>query len=227
MYGVSRHWHKRLVRAGVNTLQPYRQDAPDRSIGADDIVFCDFRAGQRPANAPAGPERTPLSLDPRDPPRRSRAAVRRLPRRTTWADLSRFGRRPGHRYECSGHGRRLGRPISHRVLLTGPVIPYGRSHRPSCRGFRICDPAQTQSTEPRASSSVNCRSSFFIEHGTRSAHLAGVLSHPTGAWEAQRLRCAASTGLVVVTASAMTASAQTSVSPGRPPLDVGLVGGRP
>jgi hypothetical protein len=42
MYGVSRHWHKRIVRAGVNTLQPYRQNPPDRAIGADDIVFCDF-----------------------------------------------------------------------------------------------------------------------------------------------------------------------------------------
>jgi Xaa-Pro aminopeptidase len=42
MYGVSRHWHKRIVRAGVNTLEPYRQNPPDRAIGADDIVFCDF-----------------------------------------------------------------------------------------------------------------------------------------------------------------------------------------
>jgi Xaa-Pro aminopeptidase len=42
MFGVSRHWHKRIVRAGVNTLQPYRQNPPDRAIEADDIVFADF-----------------------------------------------------------------------------------------------------------------------------------------------------------------------------------------
>jgi Xaa-Pro aminopeptidase len=42
MFGVSRHWHKRIVRAGANTLEPYRQDPPDRLIGDDDIVFCDF-----------------------------------------------------------------------------------------------------------------------------------------------------------------------------------------
>jgi Xaa-Pro dipeptidase len=42
MFGVSRHWHKRIVRAGVNTLAPYRQNPPDRVIEADDIVFCDF-----------------------------------------------------------------------------------------------------------------------------------------------------------------------------------------
>lgn len=42
MFGVRRHWHKRIVRAGPNTLQPYRQNPPDRLIAADDIVFCDF-----------------------------------------------------------------------------------------------------------------------------------------------------------------------------------------
>ncbi len=42
MFGVGRWWHKRIVRAGPNTLQPYRENPPDRLIGADDIVFCDF-----------------------------------------------------------------------------------------------------------------------------------------------------------------------------------------
>jgi Xaa-Pro aminopeptidase len=42
LFGMDRHWHKRIVRAGPNTLQPYAQNPPDREIGADDIVFCDF-----------------------------------------------------------------------------------------------------------------------------------------------------------------------------------------
>ena len=42
MFGVSRHWHKRIVRAGVNTLEPYKENPPDRAIAADDIVFLDF-----------------------------------------------------------------------------------------------------------------------------------------------------------------------------------------
>ncbi len=42
MFGVDRHWHKRIVRAGENTLQPYRLNPPDRVIAADDILFCDF-----------------------------------------------------------------------------------------------------------------------------------------------------------------------------------------
>ena len=42
MFGVERHWHKRIVRAGENTLQPYRKNPPDRTIADDDILFCDF-----------------------------------------------------------------------------------------------------------------------------------------------------------------------------------------
>jgi Xaa-Pro aminopeptidase len=42
MFGVDRYWHKRVVRAGQNTLEPYRVNPPDRVIGADDIVLCNF-----------------------------------------------------------------------------------------------------------------------------------------------------------------------------------------
>jgi hypothetical protein len=42
MFGIGRWWHKRIVRAGPNTLQPYQESPPDRVIGADDIAFCDF-----------------------------------------------------------------------------------------------------------------------------------------------------------------------------------------
>ncbi|WP_329063029.1 M24 family metallopeptidase [Amycolatopsis sp. NBC_01480] len=42
LFGVERYWHKRIVRAGVNTLKPYRENPPDRVIGEDDIVFVDF-----------------------------------------------------------------------------------------------------------------------------------------------------------------------------------------
>lgn len=42
LHGVQRFWHKRIVRSGPNTLQPYRENPPDRVIAEDDIVFCDF-----------------------------------------------------------------------------------------------------------------------------------------------------------------------------------------
>jgi Xaa-Pro aminopeptidase len=41
-FDVERHWHKRIVRAGPNTLEPYRRNPPDRMIEGDDIVFLDF-----------------------------------------------------------------------------------------------------------------------------------------------------------------------------------------
>ncbi len=42
MFGVTRHWHRRIVRAGENTLQPFREHPPDRVVAADDIVFLDL-----------------------------------------------------------------------------------------------------------------------------------------------------------------------------------------
>ncbi|MBO0855766.1 MAG: M24 family metallopeptidase, partial [Nocardia sp.] len=42
MFGIDRFWHKRVVRAGINTLQPYAANPPERILGADDICFLDF-----------------------------------------------------------------------------------------------------------------------------------------------------------------------------------------
>jgi Xaa-Pro dipeptidase len=42
LLGVRKHWHKRIVRAGTNTLEPYDENPPDRTIAEDDIVFLDF-----------------------------------------------------------------------------------------------------------------------------------------------------------------------------------------
>jgi Xaa-Pro dipeptidase len=41
-YGVRRHWHKRIARAGSNTLLGYYEESQDRRIEADDVVFLDF-----------------------------------------------------------------------------------------------------------------------------------------------------------------------------------------
>jgi Xaa-Pro dipeptidase len=42
MYGISTYWHKRIVRAGKNTLLPYADNPPDLTIGEDDILFLDL-----------------------------------------------------------------------------------------------------------------------------------------------------------------------------------------
>lgn len=41
-FGVRRHWHKRVVRSGPNSVLAYMADPPDRRIAADDCVYLDF-----------------------------------------------------------------------------------------------------------------------------------------------------------------------------------------
>ncbi len=42
LFGIKKYWHKRIVRAGKNTLYPYKENPPDLIIQNDDIVFLDF-----------------------------------------------------------------------------------------------------------------------------------------------------------------------------------------
>ena len=42
MFGISTYWHKRIVRAGANTLVPYAENPPDYTLGDDDILFLDL-----------------------------------------------------------------------------------------------------------------------------------------------------------------------------------------
>jgi Xaa-Pro aminopeptidase len=42
MFGIRKYWHKRIVRAGKNTLLPYRENPPDLIIQPDDMVIFDF-----------------------------------------------------------------------------------------------------------------------------------------------------------------------------------------
>lgn len=41
-FGVTNHWHKRVIRSGPNTLMPYAENPPDRTVEADDILFVDL-----------------------------------------------------------------------------------------------------------------------------------------------------------------------------------------
>jgi len=42
MFGITKYWHKRIIRAGKNTLLPYDENPLDLTIGADDILFLDL-----------------------------------------------------------------------------------------------------------------------------------------------------------------------------------------
>jgi len=37
LYGIKKYWHKRIVRAGKNTLLPYRENPPNLVIQENDI----------------------------------------------------------------------------------------------------------------------------------------------------------------------------------------------
>jgi Xaa-Pro aminopeptidase len=41
-FGVERHWHRRICRAGASTLATALENAPGRTIGEDDMVFLDL-----------------------------------------------------------------------------------------------------------------------------------------------------------------------------------------
>lgn len=42
LFGICKYWHKRIVRAGENTLLPYRHNPENLTVQEDDIVFLDF-----------------------------------------------------------------------------------------------------------------------------------------------------------------------------------------
>ncbi len=42
LFGIEKYWHKRIVRAGANTLRPYDDNPPDLVLQSNDIVFLDF-----------------------------------------------------------------------------------------------------------------------------------------------------------------------------------------
>jgi len=42
VFGITDYWHKKIVRAGANTLCPYDGNPPNLVIQEDDIVFLDF-----------------------------------------------------------------------------------------------------------------------------------------------------------------------------------------
>lgn len=42
LFHIEKHWHKRIVRCGENTLYPYKNNPANRIIQENDILFFDF-----------------------------------------------------------------------------------------------------------------------------------------------------------------------------------------
>lgn len=41
-FGIRKHWHKKIVRYGENTMSIYNDNPPDRVLQKDDILFIDY-----------------------------------------------------------------------------------------------------------------------------------------------------------------------------------------
>ena len=41
-HGIKTHWHKRIVRSGPNTLEPFKASPPDRIIQENDLLIVDL-----------------------------------------------------------------------------------------------------------------------------------------------------------------------------------------
>ncbi len=42
LFSIEKYWHKRIVRAGKNTLKPYDENPENLTLQQDDILFIDF-----------------------------------------------------------------------------------------------------------------------------------------------------------------------------------------
>lgn len=42
LFGIKKYWHKRIVRAGRNTLFPYKENPENLTLKENDILFLDF-----------------------------------------------------------------------------------------------------------------------------------------------------------------------------------------
>ena len=42
LFGIKKYWHKRIVRAGKNTLYPYKENPPNLQLQENEIIFFDF-----------------------------------------------------------------------------------------------------------------------------------------------------------------------------------------
>lgn len=144
-FGVTEHWHKRIVRAGANTVCIYTDDPPVRTIAEDDLVYLDLGPVIAAWEADLG--RTYVFGD--DP--RKRALVADLPRLFDAVQAYAHARPDITCDELYAAAQRIaaeagwlfgGAIAGHTIVGAFPHPPVPRKHRLIERGntTRLCDP---------------------------------------------------------------------------------------
>ncbi|MBW8842677.1 MAG: aminopeptidase P family protein [Sphingomonadales bacterium] len=141
-FGVEKHWHKRIVHAGVNGLATARENPPVLTIAEDDLVFLDLGPVFDDWEADVGrsyvvgddPDKIRLIADLLAVRRRDRGAYRRrIPARAS-------ARRQGFQSDQSGEHDTAPRPRSPRQrTFLDSRNPPGRSRRTLWRFLRAPD----------------------------------------------------------------------------------------
>jgi transposase InsO family protein len=93
--------------------------------------------------------------------------------------------------ELTGLGHTVAASTVWKILKDAGIDPSPSSAGPSWREFLTVQAHSILATDFFHVETVFLRRLyvlFFIEHGTRRVHLAGVTAHPTGAWAAQQAR---------------------------------------
>jgi transposase len=128
---------------------------------------------------------------PRRTPGRPRTAqaIRALALEMAWDNPS-WGYRRIHG-ELIGHGLKVAPSTVWQILKDAGIDPAPRRTGRTWRGFLAGQATTILATDFFHVDTVFLRRLyvlFFIEHGTRRVHLAGITAHPTGAWVTQQAR---------------------------------------
>ena len=127
-------------------------------------------------------------------PRRSRSSRRRKPYAhwcSRWHGTTRAGGYRRIHGELAGLGCKLAPSTVWQILKDAGIDPAPTRSGQAWRAFLEAQAATILATDFFHVDTVFLRRLyvlFFIEHGTRRVHLAGITSHPTGEWVAQQAR---------------------------------------
>ncbi len=135
LFGIKKYWHKRIVRAGKNTLCPYKENPPDLILQNDDILFFDFGPVFENWEADIGktfvigndPEKLKLQKDVELAWQEGKAFYLQNKNSLTGADLYNYTKELAHKYGWEYGNVHCGHLIGnfpHEILIGEELINY-------------------------------------------------------------------------------------------------------